>query len=178
MTNSYSRGRVKIIILGQPATKKNSSTMAFGTGRAVILPSKSYKEYEKAFRQQLMCMGRLPHFETGVQVTAKYYLQNRAHYPDLVGLMQATADILSDEYKSINHKKVCMKQWILSDDRIIKSWDGTQIAGIDKENPRVEIEIRELETDLVTETDPNIVKILEARLCTSTTTISGQPKDG
>lgn len=149
-------------IEGQPATKKNNSIIA--KGHAAILPSRTYKKYAESFRQQMIYKispSQYQHFETGVQVTAHYYLQNRAHYPDLVGLMQATADIISDEYATINHKKVLVKRWLLSDDRIIKSWDGTKIAGIDKKNPRVEITITKLETDLATETDPQIIKILE-----------------
>ena len=157
-------------IEGQPATKKNHGIIA--RGHAAVLPSKTYKKYADNFRLQLQarCMGRQPHFETGVQITALYYLENKAHYPDLVGLMQATADIISDEYAVINHKKVLTKRWILSDDRIIKSWDGTKIAGIDKERPRVEITITKLETDLSTETDPQIIRVLEASRCTNTTT--------
>lgn len=145
-------------IEGQPATKKNHGIIA--KGHAAILPSKTYKKYAESFRQQLQTKRR-PHFKTGVQVTAHYYLQNRAHYPDLVGLMQATADIISDEYVTVNHKKVLVQRWLLSDDRIIKSWDGTKIAGIDKDRPRVEITITKLETDLATETDPQIIRILE-----------------
>ena len=149
-------------IEGQPATKKNHGIIA--KGHAAVLPSTTYKKYADNFRQQLLYKiipSRYQHFETGVRVTAQYYLRDRAHYPDLVGLMQATADIISDEYVTINHKKVLVQRWLLSDDRIIKSWDGTKIAGIDKENPRVEITITKLETDLATETDPQIIRILE-----------------
>lgn len=162
LMNSFS-----FTIEGQPATKKNHGIIA--RGHAAILPSKNYKKYADSFRQQLQTKQR-PHFKTGVQVTALYYLRDRAHYPDLVGLMQATADIISDEYAVINHKKVLAKRWILADDRIIKSWDGTKIAGIDKERPRVEITITKLETDLSTETDPQIIRVLEASRCTNTTT--------
>lgn len=152
------------IIDGQPATKKNHGIIA--RGHAAVLPSKTYKKYAKSFRQQMLYKitpSRYQHFETGVQVTAHYYLQNRAHYPDLVGLMQATADIISDEYVTINHKRVLVRRWLLSDDRIIKSWDGTKIAGIDKDRPRVELTITKLETDLATEMDPQIVRILEGK---------------
>ena len=88
------------IIYGQPATKKNSSTIV--SGHSKIIPSKAFREYEKMFKTQMMRLPQpLPHYETGVQVTAKYYLKNRAHYPDLVGLMQATADIMADDTKVI-----------------------------------------------------------------------------
>lgn len=45
--------------------------------------------------------------------------------------MRATADILSDERKRIAGRMVTTREWLLSDDRIITSWDGTVIAGID-----------------------------------------------
>ena len=56
-----------------------------------------------------------------------------------------------------------MCRWILSDDRIIKSWDGTKIAGIDKYNPRTEIIIMPLKVDLKTETDPYIIRKIKER---------------
>ena len=143
-------------ILGNPATKKNHSQMI--KGRSLILPSKTYKQYEKSFKAQLATK-RLVHFEKGVWITCKYYLKNKAHFPDLVGLMQATADLLSDEYAVIEHKRVLTKPWVLSDDSIIKSWDGTCIAGLDKENPRVEIWIEQL-PDNANEFNPKILKAM------------------
>ena len=160
LMNSFS-----FTIEGKPATKKNHGIIA--RGHAAVLPSKTYKKYAESFRQQLgeiiRIRGSRPHFETGVQITAHYYLENRAHYPDLVGLMQATADIISDEYAVVNHRRYLAHEWLLSDDRIIKSWDGTMIAGIDKERPRVEIQIKKLDTDVATETDPQIIRILEGK---------------
>ena len=148
------------IIYGQPATKKNSSTIV--AGRARLLPSKAFKEYEQMFKTQMMRLPQpLPHYETGVMVTAKYWLRNKAHYPDLVGLMQATADIMADDYKTIYGKRQLIKRWLLADDRIIKRWDGTRIAGLDKDRPRVEITITPMEIAPDQETDPYIVKQLK-----------------
>ena len=48
--------------------------------------------------------------------------------PDLINLLQATADILE-------------KARVIEDDKNIISFDGSRIIGVDKENPRVEIEI-------------------------------------
>lgn len=94
-----------------------------------------------------MTLGRLPHYTLPVQLTCRYYLKDRAHWPDLVGLMQATADIISDERKRIGGRMVTVKEWLLSDDRIIARWDGTEIAGIDRARPRVEIVITPLPVD-------------------------------
>lgn len=94
-----------------------------------------------------MTLGRLPHYTLPVRLTCRYYLKDRAHWPDLVGLMQATADIISDERRKIGGRMVTAREWLLSDDRIVTSWDGTVIAGIDKLRPRVEIAITPLPAD-------------------------------
>lgn len=130
----------RMTIAGHPATKKNSSRAFHG----IVLPSKAYKAYESRFHRQMMDMRKsveLPHYDCPIHIVVCYWLKNAAHWPDLLGLEQATADILSDQYKTVNHKRQLSREWILSDDRIIKSWDGSQIAGIDKDNPRCEIEI-------------------------------------
>lgn len=148
------------IIYGQPVTKKNSSVMVRGQAR--LLPSKAYKDYEKLFRQQLENLPKpLPHYVTGVYVLAKYWLKNKAHWPDITGLMQATADLISDEQKIVFGRKQVVKQWLLADDRIIKKWGETRIAGIDPQNPRVEITISPLDVDMGQECDPYIIRKLK-----------------
>lgn len=127
-----------ITLYGQPVTKKNSSMII--KGKSIILPSPAYRAYEADIRSQLSAH-RLPHYTGGVWVTALYYLKNKSHWPDLTGLMQATADIISDEYKVVNHKRTCVREWIIADDGLIKSWDCTKIAGIDANNPRVVLTI-------------------------------------
>lgn len=153
-------------LFGQPITKKNSAILI--KGQAKLLPSPQYRKYAVECKKALAVLkqqNQLPHFEMPVKMTCRYYLQNKKSYPDLIGLAQATADIISDEYKTINHKKKLIMEWILSDDRIIKSWDGTQIAGIDKQNPRAEIIITPLDVNLNTETDPYIIKKIKERQC-------------
>lgn len=149
------------VLHGQPVTKKNSATIVrMGkTSRAALIPSKAYQRYERMCHEAIMMLrarNEVPHFTTGVNMCVRYYLQNRAHWPDIVGLMQATADILSDEYRIIEHKKTMTKKWLLADDRIIKSWNGTVIAGIDAANPRAEITITPLMSAIDTELDPYI----------------------
>ena len=148
------------IIYGHPATKKNSSVLVQGQAR--LLPSKAYREYEKLFRQQLMRLPQpLPHFQTGVYVLAKYWLKDKAHWPDVTGLLQATADIISDDYKVIYGKRQLIHRWLLSDDRIIKKWGESRIAGVDRNNPRVEVTITPLDVDIDQECDPYIIKVLK-----------------
>jgi len=153
-------GEFTFEVPGQPATKKNSPVLVMG--RAVVLPSKAYKTYEKLFHKHLELLrakwGALPHFEGPVSLEVKYYLQDRRAYPDLNGLIQATQDILADEYSHKNHTKTLKREWILADDRLVKSLDGCRIAGIDKANPRAEITITPLEIDPERETDPYIIR--------------------
>ena len=65
---------------------------------------------------------------------ALYWLPDRRSRPDLLGLEEATADILE-------------AAGIVANDRLIVSWDGSRIAGYDRERPRVEIEITEAEEE-------------------------------
>ena len=152
----------RFIIYGQPATKKNSATLVRGRGFQPIptlLPSKAFTAYEKHCREALANLRRqvrLPHYDGPVWMYVHYWLESAAHWPDLLGLEQATADILSDEYKVLNHKRTLTKEWLLSDDRIIKSWDGSKIAGIDREKPRIDVRIIPLELDALTELDPKL----------------------
>ena len=75
--------------------------------------------------------------------------------------MQATADLISDEYKVIYGKRQVIKRWLLADDRIIKKWGETRIAGIDPRNPRVEITITPLDINIDQECDPFIIRKLK-----------------
>ena len=71
-------------------------------------------------------------FAGPVRMKCLYWMPDRRSSPDLLGLLQATADILE-------------KAQIIDNDRNVTSFDGSQIMGIDRENPRVEIEIEGVE---------------------------------
>lgn len=167
MSNNKSFG---FILHGQPRTKKNSARMF--RNRACLLPSEAYMKYEAACRRAidvLRSKTQLPHYCLPVRLTCRYWLESKKNWPDLTGLMQATADIISDEYKIIRGtngqkgKRVLTKQWLLSDDCIIRDWNGTEIVGIDKERPRAEIIITPLETSLETEINPYVIRQLTAQ---------------
>ena len=160
-------------LFGQPATKKNSSEICKqrikGTDRFrhLIVPSKKYREWENNCRVQLMELkkqGLLPHFTTAVNLQCVYYLKNKAHFPDLNNLNAAIADIISDEYAMLENtltgkkKRVLKRSWLLSNDTIIRTMDGSVIKGIDKNNPRVEIIITPLPVELQTEINPYIIR--------------------
>ena len=119
-----------LVILGRPATKKNSGQIVRVGRFRKLLPSKAFIVYEGKALEQLKDYDTL-HFTGSLQLTVRYYLPDRMWWPDLIGLLQATSDILQ-------------KAGIYDDDKYIVSYDGSCIAGLDKENPRCEIEIKEL----------------------------------
>lgn len=83
------------VLYGNPVTKKNSPVMV--KGRSVLLPSEAYRKYESSCRKALQVLKvqeKLRHFSMGVSMCCLYYLESKAHYPDLLGLLQATADLL------------------------------------------------------------------------------------
>ena len=125
--------KTEITLTGRPITKKNSSRIVTNrrTGRPMVIPSPQYKIYEEACLWELSAY-RGPKFgDKPVNLKAVYYMPNRRSWPDLAGLLQATCDIL-EESKIINN------------DKFIVSFDGSHIAGVDKENPRVEVTIEEV----------------------------------
>jgi Holliday junction resolvase RusA-like endonuclease len=121
---------IKLILTGRPITKKNHQEIYINTrtGKRFPRQSAAYRQYEES------CLWQLKRYRgemiTGpVWVKALYYMDSRRSWPDMLGLMEATADILE-------------KGRIIANDKFIESWDGTRIMGVDKGNPRVEIEVR------------------------------------
>jgi Holliday junction resolvase RusA-like endonuclease len=122
---------VKLVLPGRPITKKNSQRIIINrrTGRPQVIQSERYMEYEAA------CLWHLKKyrvkFSGPVWVKARYWMPNRRSWPDLLGLLQATCDILE-------------KAGIFENDRYVVSLDGSEIVGVDKDNPRVEVTIEEV----------------------------------
>lgn len=120
------------ITLGiEPKTKKNHQQIIQCKGRPLVIPSKEYKQYEKdcaAFIPQMPFQT----FDCPVNVKCVYYMRTHRRV-DLTNLLQSTCDIL-------------VKYGILLDDNsnIVASMDGSRVL-YDKENPRTEIEITELQ---------------------------------
>lgn len=117
---------IDITLRGRPATKKNSGRIISRNGKPIIIPSEAYKNYEDACMWQLA--GKKLHISGIIVVECKYYLPNKRSWPDLIGLLQATSDILE-------------KAKVIDNDKWICSYGDSCIAGIDKDNPRAEIRI-------------------------------------
>ena len=124
----------KLIIKGRPVTKKNHCQIIRNknTGRPMLIQSPQYRQYEKEFIKQMdENLKGLFDAEVQLHMRVLYYFPDRRGKADLVNLIQATQDILQ-------------KFGLYDNDSQIESLDGSRIVGVDKDNPRVEIEIEEI----------------------------------
>lgn len=119
-------GVIDIVFKGRPITKKNHGRIVKNGSKFGYIPSEAYMNYEEGCLWQLA--GKKLHISGVVVVECKYYLPNKRSWPDLIGLLQATSDILT-------------KAGVIDDDKWICSYGESCIAGIDKENPRAEVRI-------------------------------------
>ena len=124
---------LEITIPGRPITKKNHSQIRRNarTGKPFLSPSDQYKAYAAAAGWYIPARARLG--LTGrYNVKCLYFMPTR-HKVDLCNLLEATCDILKD----------C---GVVADDesKIIAAHDGSRVL-YDKDNPRAEIYISELE---------------------------------
>jgi Holliday junction resolvase RusA-like endonuclease len=96
----------------------------------MILSSKAYREYEKE-SLRILKQYQCEVITYPVEVKALFFMDTKRKV-DLINLEESIADILE-------------RAGIIENDNLILSWDGSRIAGVDKNNPRVEIEIKRLE---------------------------------
>lgn len=124
---------LRLVIPGRPATKKNSGRVVKAGRFTKILPSEAFKKYEKLAMRHIRAA--MPgQFQEPVTMKCLYWLPDKRWWPDLAGLLQATSDILETA-------------GVLENDRLIADYNGSKIAGLDKYNPRTEIEIRAVGDD-------------------------------
>ena len=118
-------------LYGPPRTKKNSQQIRrTAAGRPFVAPSKAFAEYERSCLAQIKTPYRP--VSAAVNVKCVYYMPDKRKV-DLVNLLEATCDIL-------------VKAGVLADDcaAVVAAHDGSRVL-LDRKNPRVEIEITELE---------------------------------
>lgn len=123
---------IKFTIYGNPVTKKNSQRILMTRdGRPFIMPSKQYEQYRRDCLRQIT-RDTKQRIETHVNVKYLFYMQTKRK-ADLTNLEESLDDILVDA-------------GVLTDDnsRIVAGHDGSRVL-YDKESPRVEIEIEEME---------------------------------
>lgn len=118
---------MKITINEPPRSKKNSMQIVRMGNRYSLVPSKAYKEYERACAKYFYGWGAEP-IDYPCVVRCTYYMPTRRKC-DLTNLMEATHDIL-------------VKYGVLADDNrdVVASVDGSRVY-YDKQHPRTEIEI-------------------------------------
>lgn len=122
----------KATILLTPVSKKNSQQIVTNakTKRPIIIPSKKYKEYENDSAYFL----RRPKEPISCRVNVKgiFYMPTHRRV-DALNLQEALDDVL-------------VKHGVLADDNceIVVSHDGSRVM-YDKENPRTEVVIEEVQ---------------------------------
>ena len=119
----------RIILPIAPITKKNHSQIIMVKGRPMLIPSKQYKQYEKDCG---FFLANVEPFLSPCNMKCLYYMPTRRRV-DLVNLLEATCDIL-------------VHYGILIDDNsnYVVGHDGSRVL-YDKENPRTEIYLTEVE---------------------------------
>lgn len=116
----------KITINGRVPSKKNSKIMRCFGSRPMLLPSKNYKDWHKEASKSLVGTSKVENIES-IKLTI-YAPDRRAG--DLTNKAESIMDLLVDN-------------GVIEDD----NWNVVPsvilcFGGVDKENPRVEIEIK------------------------------------
>ena len=137
-SKSKTNNILNITITGNPATKKNSSNIyRTPKGKPFISTSTNYKKYLDNFKGQILEKKLYNKFlNKPYNVKCEYYMQTKRKV-DLTNLLSATMDCL-------------VSCGVLEDDNclIAVSNDGSRVY-YDKNNPRVEIEIKEVEQTFI-----------------------------
>lgn len=115
-----------ITLKGDVPSKKNSKQIFFNraTGRRFISTSDSYKAWHKEASSQLRAERR--YFDYVNKLKVVFYSSNRRHF-DLSNKFESIADLLVDN------------KILLDDNYNVLPKVELEYAGIDKDNPRVEI---------------------------------------
>lgn len=112
-----------MVVYGEPASKANSRQLVHLNGRPAFIKSAKARNYEKIFKVQ--CKKIDPLMEGDVRVTIKIFYASRR--PDL------------DESVILD----CLQDLIYKNDRQVK--EKHIFHALDKENPRAEIVIEEMQ---------------------------------
>lgn len=124
--------RIEFTIPVRPATKKNSGQIIQVKGRSILIPSKQYKQFEKAclqYLKQVKDTAGVINYPVNVQCI--FFTETKRKI-DLPNLLNAIDDAM-------------VKSGLLLDDNrdIIAAHDGSRVFH-DKYNPRIEVIVTEL----------------------------------
>lgn len=125
--------RIEFTIPVRPATKKNSGQIIQVKGRSILIPSKQYKQFEKAclpYLKQVKDTAGVINYPVNIQCT--FFTETKRKI-DLPNLLNAIDDAM-------------VKSGLIIDDNrdIIAAHDGSRVFH-DKFNPRIEIVIYGME---------------------------------
>lgn len=119
---------MKIVINANPRSKKNSQEIVFNkkTGHRMVIQNKRYTEFEKECKKYMPKLERP--ISCPINLKCDFYVCD-ARKRDIANYIEAIQDIL-------------VKYSVLEDDNynIVSSLNGCSMQ-IDRENPRIEIEI-------------------------------------
>lgn len=127
---------VKIVILGNTASLKNSKQVFAKADRVIFTASKTYKEWKGPAEAELRSTyARLIGREWKYPLRVDFFFARRDRRKfDYINIAQAPLDLL-------------VEVGILRDDDMTSVIPGEWSHTVDKENPRVELIIHELGTD-------------------------------
>ncbi len=121
---------MKIVIEGQCPSKKNSRNLFVRNGRIVNIPSKIHAAWERQALVSLQTQYR-GQFDGPVSVTCEFYNKDK-RLRDIDNQQSAVLDLL-------------VKSGLLKDDNYLNVVElHGYFKGIDKENPRVQIKVSEV----------------------------------
>jgi hypothetical protein len=123
---------LSFIIPGRPSTKKTSQRVVRRGGFTKILPSVLYEKYEnhcKDYCESFWKKTQSEPIDCGISVKLWVYLDSWI-VGDECGYQQANGDIIQ------KHGIIANDMWIHWID------NGEHMIGIDRENPRIQVEIR------------------------------------
>ena len=130
---------IRFTIFGQPYSKANSRQIVpiRGTGKQRSIKSGKALAYEADALRQIPFSARV-RLEGKVRVTLRIYYRNEV--PDLDESI--VLDVLQDRYHGKGKDRVLVQRGVIVNDRQVR--EKHVIHGIDKRNPRAEIEIEPL----------------------------------
>jgi Holliday junction resolvase RusA-like endonuclease len=111
--------KVSFVVLGEPASKANSRQLVRLNGRPMFIKSKKARDYVDAFK--LQCPKLSPLMEGDLSVSMTIYYASRRPDLDESVILDAMQDLIYINDRQVKEKHV---YW-----------------GLDKDNPRAEIEV-------------------------------------
>lgn len=125
---------IAFTILGEPASKANSRKIVSFGGRPASIKSEKARNFEQSAILQIpneakqMLAGRL---RATIRI---FYASERPDLDESVVL-----DVLQAKFKGTGKDRVCVRRGVYLNDRQVR--EKHVIHGVDRKNPRVEVEI-------------------------------------